>query len=99
MLNDMKTETVVNGIIKWLTQLAKEFEAEGVETVKEITSDTAPGILIKSQILVSELLSLQEILKIDIPNKCYPFQNPKTHQQLSIKEAAEIIKKRANYAK
>lgn len=99
MLTHSTIDNVVKGILEWMNEVAEELVEEGLITEEKITTDTKPGVLTTSHILAPKLISLEAKLNIEIPNSCYPFYNYKTHQQLTIKQAAEILIKRANHAR
>ena len=99
MLKDITLETVVNGIVEWMNEVVDELVIEGIISAEKITADTKPHIFTTSVVLVTKFSELEEKLKIEIPHNCYPFYNHRTHQQLSIQEAADVLIKRANHAR
>jgi hypothetical protein len=99
MLNRIEVDAVITGVLEWLNEVAHEMREEDLMADEEITADTKPGVLIPSDTLVTKFSTLEERLNIEIPNSCYPFFDHKSHQQLSVQQAAEILMKKANHAK
>jgi len=75
---------------------------KGLSTVSPqavIDQDCKPGVIgIRSQVLVDIMGILEEVLEIVIPNNCYIFRDRDGITELSIKDAAEKLKKMATHA-
>ena len=61
-----------------------------------IDVEFCPGNLIKRQVLLTAISTIQDALGVTIPNDCYVFSN-KDNKQLSIKETAQKILTVAKY--
>jgi hypothetical protein len=71
-----------------------------VDTEATIDKDCKPGVIgFRSQVLVSIMGQLEELLEIVIPNNCYIFRDTDGVRELTVKEASEKLKKIAKYAK
>lgn len=57
----------------------------------KIDEDTRPGLIIKSQVLLTVIGRLEDLLDMEIPDNCYPFFDKDKLKQLTIREAAEIL--------
>lgn len=74
-----------------ITKIVEDVKSRmGIDAI--ITVNTClNNIGITSQIQVSIMSRLEDILKVEIPNNCYIFYDKKEKKQLSIKEAAQKL--------
>jgi len=77
-------------ITKAIGQISSKLKIDAI-----IDSQSCPGDLIKSQVLLTIMGRLEISLGIKIPENCYIFFEKKTHKQLSIKEATQKLIKEA----
>ncbi|WP_342084846.1 hypothetical protein [Dyadobacter sp. OTU695] len=83
-----------------LEELEKVKGLSSVDTDVEINSDCKPGAIgIRSQVLVSIMGNLEEILNVTIPDTCYIFRDTDGIRELTVREAAEKLIKIAKDAK
>jgi acyl carrier protein len=86
---ELKLEIVENQVKKIIDEINKQLGLNA-----NITINTCPyDVGISSQILISVMAKLEDILKISIPDNCYIFYEKASNKQLSIKEASiKLIK-------
>jgi hypothetical protein len=90
MIEDITLEQVIEGF-KTLFEDAKI--EMGVD--EKIDEETRPLVFFKSEVLVTLIGRLEDLLDIKIPENCYPFFDKEKLEQLTIKEAAGIILNKA----
>ena len=72
----------------------------GVDTETEINKECKPGqIGIRSQILVTIMGQLEDVLGVEIPANCYIFRDSDGIRELNVREAAEKLQKIAKPCK
>jgi hypothetical protein len=65
-----------------------------VDPDAKIDKDCKPGMIgLRSQILVTIMGRLEEILEVEIPHNCYIFRDTDGIRELNIREAAEKLQK------
>lgn len=83
-----------------LEELEKVKGLSSVDDEAEINIDCKPGAIgIRSQVLVSIMVNLEEALNVVIPDSCYIFRDTDGMRELTIREAAEKLIKIAKDAK
>ena len=87
----LKTEIVEEEVIEIVKQICGILKIDAT-----IDAECRPGDIIKSQVLLTAIGSIEDILGIKIPTDCYIFCS-KDRKQLSIKETAAKIIKVAQY--
>jgi hypothetical protein len=94
---EIQEQIVEDAILKELDKL------KGMSTVEPdavINTDCKPGAIgFRSQVLVTLMGQLEEVLEITIPNNCYIFRDSDGNRELSVKEATQKLIKIAKYAK
>ena len=90
-------DLVEDAILKEMEKL-KVLPSISIE--EEIDKESKPGAIgIRSQVLVTVMGKLEELLEIEIPNNCYIFRDSDGIRELTIREAAEKLLKIAKHAK
>lgn len=86
-------EDVIEQKIKAVLEEIKE----QLETPVSIDCDCLPSAFFKSQVLVTAICRIAAALDVDIPNNCYPFYDKSLNKQLTIREAAQALHKKAKH--
>lgn len=94
MLEEITLEKIIEVLETVIEEAKNDMNIEGT-----IDENSCPGLIIKSQVLVSLIGSIEDLLNIEIPNKCYPFFDEENMRQLTIRQAAEILKKESKNAR
>ncbi|TMU54814.1 hypothetical protein [Flagellimonas algicola] len=86
---DLQLEYVENQIKKIVEEINSNLELNA-----NVTVNTCPyDIGISSQILISVMAELEDVLEVAIPENCYIFHDKADNRQLSIREASlKLIK-------
>jgi hypothetical protein len=94
MSTELSLAKVIEGIKTLVDEAKNAMELEG-----DVDEETQPGLLIKSQVLVTIIGRLEDLLQVKIPINCYPFFDKDLNKQLSIKEAAQILLKKIEHGR
>ncbi len=86
----MSTEIRLDQVIEGLTTLIQDTKNE-LNIEASIDEETRPLKIIKSEVLVDIIGRLEDLLGVQIPANCYPFFDKEKCEELSIKQAAQII--------
>jgi hypothetical protein len=93
----IENHIIESAILKEVTNLKKKLK---INEDVEADLECKPGVIgIRSQVLLSVMGSIEENLNITIPHNCYIFRDSDGIRELTIKEAAEKLKKIAKNAK
>ena len=87
-------DSVEKEIVRSVDEIKQVFKLKAA-----FDSETCPGDVLTSQVLVTVIARLAKKLGVTLPNGCYIFHDKKTKRQLSIKEASEKFLKEAKNGK
>ena len=88
----IELDVIEEKIAKVLEELKDELETEVT-----INGECRPGAFFKSNVLVTAINRVANVLEVIIPDNCYIFFDKKEHKQLSVREAALKVREKAIY--